>query len=382
MDATHMVEVGRRVQEARKRAGLTQQAVADVLGADNTVITKVEKGKRRLNGFELALVAERLGVSVRELLGMPSRRSVLAVAARLNGAGEPASKAARRAKELLELDALADELELPGQADPRWPVTAPEGRPSQAQGVRVAKALREELQLGTVGIADLIGLCEQECGLDVAVEPVGQGPSGLLVHHADDVALAIINSGETGPRRRFTLAHELAHHLFRDVEIVIVEDPDTGKDRDIERRADAFAAELLMPEEGVRRVLNGAPMTVATMVDGLIRFQVSREAWLNRVVSLGVVNRADAAGFRESPVRQQFAMAGRSQDHQPWEDRSGCRRAPARIESRLLGAYTSGRIGIGPLAQLAERDPGDLQAEYESEGIAPEFDLDDVTADI
>ena len=35
-------------------------AVAEVLGMDKTTMSKIEHGRRRLDGFDLALVAERL----------------------------------------------------------------------------------------------------------------------------------------------------------------------------------------------------------------------------------------------------------------------------------------------------------------------------------
>ena len=68
-----MVEIGARVAQARKLAGLTQGAVAEVLGTDKTVVSEIEHGWHWLDGFELALVAERLGTTVRELLGIASQ---------------------------------------------------------------------------------------------------------------------------------------------------------------------------------------------------------------------------------------------------------------------------------------------------------------------
>ena len=47
VDAIPPPKLGRRLQEARKARGLTQQAVADSLGFARTSVTALEKGERR-----------------------------------------------------------------------------------------------------------------------------------------------------------------------------------------------------------------------------------------------------------------------------------------------------------------------------------------------
>jgi Zn-dependent peptidase ImmA (M78 family) len=78
---------------------------------------------------------------------------------------------------------------------------------------------------------------------------------------------SVFSSAEVG--RRFTLAHELCHILFdRDhgARLAIASGP--WAPSDLEARANAFAAMLLMPTELVRRVARGLPIELAT-VDGV-----------------------------------------------------------------------------------------------------------------
>ncbi len=64
-------EVGRRVYRARRRAGLTQEDLADKVGLARTSITNIEKGRQKLLLHTLAEIALELKVDVGELLPRP-----------------------------------------------------------------------------------------------------------------------------------------------------------------------------------------------------------------------------------------------------------------------------------------------------------------------
>lgn len=82
-------EFGERIAEARERAGLTQQQLADKLGTTQRVIAYWEREPVALRAEQLAALADALGVSADALLGREQPK------ARGNG---PAG----RAKQLLE----------------------------------------------------------------------------------------------------------------------------------------------------------------------------------------------------------------------------------------------------------------------------------------
>ena len=60
--------VGDRVRSARRRAGLTQTALADRIGMDQAVISRIERGKHRPRYDTLRRLADGIGLSVPELL--------------------------------------------------------------------------------------------------------------------------------------------------------------------------------------------------------------------------------------------------------------------------------------------------------------------------
>ena len=96
---------------------------------------------------------------------------------------------------------------------------------------------------------------------------------------------------------RFTLAHELCHLLFdREAgrRLAIASGP--WAPRDVERRANAFAAMLLMPTSLVQQAVATLSAPVAT-VEGVrevaSRLRAGRSAVLNHLKNLGFIDEVD-----------------------------------------------------------------------------------------
>lgn len=68
------VEVGKLVRQARKRKGLTQLGLAQVLDVSRTSVTNVELGRQHVQLHTLYLIADTLGVDPRDLLPAPGGR--------------------------------------------------------------------------------------------------------------------------------------------------------------------------------------------------------------------------------------------------------------------------------------------------------------------
>jgi Zn-dependent peptidase ImmA (M78 family) len=134
----------------------------------------------------------------------------------------------------------------------------------------------EELPVPVNPIAeDLLGLTIHEQELD--------GVSGLLYPEARQI---YVNASDVPARRRFTIAHELGHWVCQCLEgrgepmMCRSEDVSPNADRTLEREANVFAAELLMPEPAVR-----AHAGDRTLPE---RFGVSGEAMSWRLYSFGL----------------------------------------------------------------------------------------------
>jgi len=125
---------------------------------------------------------------------------------------------------------------------------------------------------------DLLGLSVERAALEV---------SGMLLPAERRV---IVNAAEPDARRRFTVAHELGHWACQCLEgssapvYCRPKDVSTAADRALEREANVFAAELLMPEAAVRNAFaaNGADLAN--------QFGVSDEALAWRLFNFGLVS--------------------------------------------------------------------------------------------
>lgn len=94
------------------------------------------------------------------------------------------------------------------------------------------------------------------------------------------------NADEISYRNRFTIAHELGHVLLGHVNEGKKQLRDTtfGNSDPIERAANTFAAELIMPEQKVRELFNGAS-SVQQLSEA---FGVSNAAMSYRLQNLGL----------------------------------------------------------------------------------------------
>jgi hypothetical protein len=112
---------------------------------------------------------------------------------------------------------------------------------------------------------------------EAALEPLGDGRA------------IVLNGGGDSGRRRFTIAHEIGHFVLHPERCR----PERGgvvneAGRMEEREADAFAAELLMPEHLVRDAVREQGLDVDRLAD---RFEVSRKAMQARLRHMGLVER-------------------------------------------------------------------------------------------
>jgi Zn-dependent peptidase ImmA (M78 family) len=119
-----------------------------------------------------------------------------------------------------------------------------------------ARQLRRHLNLGGGPLGDPFRVADEH--VLIWRLPLGEdlagAPSGLFYNHPQAGFSIVVNSDMTLGRQVFTVAHELAHAFFhsRDVD-VIVSMPGTEVGR--ERFADAFAGELLVPGDELRRLV-------------------------------------------------------------------------------------------------------------------------------
>jgi Zn-dependent peptidase ImmA (M78 family) len=131
----------------------------------------------------------------------------------------------------------------------------------------------------------------EELGIDYAEEFLPDQDSGLITHVGDKYRI-VVNISHHVVRRRFTAAHELGHYVYhRDlIGDGILDDAayrSSTKGRYAnskisvahEAQANKFAANVLMPRELIRRVVESRGLELPRDVGELAKiFQVSEQA--------------------------------------------------------------------------------------------------------
>lgn len=147
--------------------------------------------------------------------------------------------------------------------------------------------LRMMADAGLGGIPVDVARVAALLGLYVQYEQMSDEMSGYLENREGRWVVGV-NSLHAGVRQRFTIAHEIAHFVLHR--------KDQGTFRDVifmrrslnanamERQADSFAAELLMPEVSVVADIRGGLVNVHLLAG---RYHVSALAMKYRLQNLG-----------------------------------------------------------------------------------------------
>lgn len=187
--------------------------------------------------------------------------------------------------------------------------------PAHVRGTHAARALRHREQLGFEPVD--IWLLLERLQIPLAVRNFGSesGDGLYLWEYAEP--FIVINKCSRPSRQRFTAAHELGHHEMHRFEAdrLLFADQDVSRsDNAQEVEANAFAAYLLAPDEGIRYRLGdhtGESITQDMVVELMGVFGLSYNAMTYRLLNVGLINRAQQAALTESPmIEERMRRAG------------------------------------------------------------------------
>ena len=250
-------ELGQRIRSARESCGLTQEQLGETVELSRVAINQIEAGSRSVSSIELDRIAHAVGRDIKAffadafveqdaLTALFRTEAQLAEQAELGPALQECLALGREMtnlERLLEIDRAqlrAATYELPAPKS-RWDAIQ--------QGQRIATDERQRLGLGISPAGDLIELFETQ-GVRIGLVTLTDNISGLTLWDDKIGIFVVINRDHSPVRRRFSLAHEYAHVLVdRDRSGAISRSE--NRTELLEVRANAFAAEFLMPSEGV-----------------------------------------------------------------------------------------------------------------------------------
>jgi Zn-dependent peptidase ImmA (M78 family)/transcriptional regulator with XRE-family HTH domain len=375
-------ETGPLIIAARERAGLTQDDVAAALGLSRQMVGYWEQSKRNPRTEQLLQLADLFGSSVSDLVEETSSISHNAV--------ETAAMLYRRSNVELDDNARGGIAGFVAFLDFYVSIARGLGRdvtgmtrssflPGEGYGEyavdakRKASEVRHHLGLGQGPVADVDGVC---AALGVTVYRAHLGKdlkttiSGAFYKHPALGFAIIINLDMTRGRRRFTVAHELAHALLHSGhDAIIVSDVGRAGDQR-ESYADAFAGEFLMPEEGIRRALEslGAGPKVED-VEPIIHLQrMFNVSYITALVRLRQANIITTPALHKLRARQPMILATRlgyqtEDSERPLpQQRSVLARYPLKFRTLLREALAADVVGMSATEQALGLAPGEIDA--------------------
>lgn len=271
-------QIGHRLKAARQRAHVSQAELAARLQVTQTAVSYWEAGRRLPGVDDLMKIAEFLDAPLTDLLPGDSER-------------RPLGAVLRAAADQVQDEALGRALERFAEQAARIP--APHADLSvRAAGARdAAEQLLAAAKLTGAPPVDVAELARR-CGVRVLGFDFAGMVDGLVAQLPDGPAIGLDAGQPNEQRRRFTLAHELGHHLLRHSASFHLDFFDAGGSAgdapgynwQHERAANEFAANLLMPADLVRRESD----RVGAINQLAVAFDVSRQAMAFRLATLGL----------------------------------------------------------------------------------------------
>lgn len=293
-----------RLRMARELVDLSQGDLGVEIGVSAAAVSQYERGAAIPTGDSIVAFARRLAVPV-EFFSVPDTGADTPAFFRsLRSAPAVERKRARHLTQLIHEVArdLERDVRLPSIDVPRHPVDPEAGKAGAVLAARAARAVREDWAISPGPIDNMVRQVERH-GIVVARPQSGHARiDAFSVPFSDRPVIVMSAVKGKRDRSRFDVAHELGH--------LVMHEPDQSTTRQIEKQADAFAAEFLMPAADIREELpNG--LDWSRFMSLKQRWQVSIQALLYRAREL---QRLDEGDY----VRAMKAMSARGwRRHEP-----------------------------------------------------------------
>ena len=255
-------ELGLRLRSARERRKITQQTAGGAAGLQRSAISLMESGQRQVSTLELTRLAELYGRPVEWFVNptTAAEEDHVLTLFRAEG-GLPDEEMRSQADYCIRLFREGASLKrlLSWESEgvvPRYELPEPRATGfAIVQGQSVADQERRRLGLGVAPVLSIPELIGSQ-GIWTAALPLPDEISGLFLRSQEFGMGILANVGQAPVRRRFSYAHEYGHALMdRDHSMSVTSRNNAQKVS--EQRANAFAATLLMPEDGVWECMHG-----------------------------------------------------------------------------------------------------------------------------
>jgi Zn-dependent peptidase ImmA (M78 family)/transcriptional regulator with XRE-family HTH domain len=367
-------QIGARIRELREQLGIQAQDLATLVQLDPSAISNIEHGKRGVKSDELAAIAQALGVSPLAILDQTSLLARLPVSPRTSSGTLLKGDVLTRLTGLAELHEVLVECDIPTQALVESPGVETGNWLTEAK--RLAEWVAPKLgalDTGQDRFSSLVRSIEENLGIDVMVE-VRESPGVFGASITDaEFSLIFVNADQRATQALFTLAHELGHVLAKDGDSLIIVDDDLNPRSNNERFANAFAANLLLPEHKVRELIPSGSPNALTICRLLSDSGASFETLVYRLHNLRIVNASGRDQLKSLGLRGVIAQIDDPELIAQLLSQVAARPSrhpPSHLTRRAAACYRRGVIGARPLAGLIGVDAEEIPESMTSGPLA------------
>jgi len=268
---------GDRIRQAREYCGLTQTELARKVGVNQSAIAHLESGRNIPTTDLLADISENTGFMTSFFEKESTYEfplGTLTFRARSSLTAREINQAHQHANVLFEhVQKMADRFNIP---DVKLPATN-EGFDKAAAITRATFGIPPNTP-----IKKLIITLEKN-GIFVLALPIALKKIDAFSTWAEISAnrpVIAISSGRPSDRIKFSVAHELGHLVMHKIVVARV--------AEMERDADKFAAEFLLPEKAMEYEIH-SPVTLTSIARLKLRWGVSMQALIRRAKDLDII---------------------------------------------------------------------------------------------
>lgn len=355
--------LGSRIRNARSAAGITQDALSELLGIPRSAVSEIENGRRGLSAGELIATSKHLRRSLDYFVADPAGSSPSAddFAVRFRSLqlqSEDAESVFRFEERCRDYNWLEDILAVPRLTQPPsyarpHPRTLAE---AQQQGEDLADQERNRLTLGSDPVRDPFHVVESQGVRVILTKLLTPHVSGIFHYDGELGACILVNTAFDKNRRAYDLLHEYCHVLTdRLAGSHRTDEADNSRDP-IERRANAFAAAFLLPRDGVERFLETRGIARGNFAEFedifyvMVAFGASLSATVYRLKELNFLSDRHVSAFLATRNITDMTRRFRKAAGVQVEDFDDPRQR--RFGQLALRAYRKDRISIGRVAEL------------------------------
>lgn len=278
-----MNNLGLRLQQARKAAGLSLRSLADLVNLSHAAIKKYEDGDVYPSSDVLIKLAKALKVRI-DFFFRPIKVSLENIKFRKR------NKLKEKSEEAIKFEVISQierrlELENLYPTSPVIQFEVPDDFPQKIDNLEeiesIAEQIRNHWKLGLAPIHDLIDALESRGIRVFIVDTVEEHFDGLSTV-INNQPIIVISSKWSGDRQRFNLTHELAHYILIDR---------LSHELDEEQACNRFAGAFLFPREAVFQTIGKKRRAIEWQEILLLKeqFQLSMGAICYRLKDLGVI---------------------------------------------------------------------------------------------